>query len=141
MKNYQTPRLARDGVIKGIGYTVPDWIKRAMHVFVGLVMGICIVLALTGCATATHGTKQEIDFTLPPGQVCEVMQDGQPIGTVRQAESMLVVRRMNKPVNLVCDEFVTVYRPAINKAGYTSIMFIDFGLVDYITGALWSYEQ
>lgn len=101
---------------------------------------LCASFALTGCATVTNGTQQAIDFTPPAGQVCEVMQDGRHIGTVRQAESMLVVQRMNKPVNLVCEEFVTVYRPAINKEGYTSIMFIDFGLVDYITGALWSYE-
>lgn len=103
-------------------------------------LSLCAVV-LTGCATITNGTEQSITFDPPPDRVCAVTRVDGVLGSVQTAAPTLVVTRTKHPITLDCGDTQTVYEPKINAAGYTSIGFIDFGLVDFATGALWEYRE
>lgn len=102
---------------------------------------IVATLALSGCATITNGTKQDITFNPPTERVCAVSRVDGVLGSVQTSSPTIAVERNRHPITLDCGDSVTVYEPAINAAGYTSIGLIDFGLVDFATGALWEYKQ
>jgi len=99
------------------------------------------VLSMSGCATINNGTSQEITFNPPANQVCSVSRVDGVLGSVQQSAPTLKVKRSRNPITLDCGDSVTVYEPKINAAGYTSITLIDFGLVDFATGALWEYSE
>lgn len=102
---------------------------------------IIATLALSGCATITNGTRQDITFAVPEHQVCAVSRVDGILGSVQASSPTITVERNRHPITLDCGDSVTVYEPSINAAGYTSIGLIDFGLVDFATGALWSYGE
>lgn len=102
---------------------------------------IISALILSGCATITNGTRQDITFAPPEHQVCAVTRVDGFLGSVQADTPTLTVERNRHPITLDCGGSVTVYEPSINAAGYTSIGLIDFGLVDFATGALWSYGE
>ncbi len=102
---------------------------------------IIAALVLSGCATITNGTRQDITFAVPEHQVCAVSRVDGVLGSVQASSPTITVERNRHPITLVCGDSVTVYTPEINAAGYTSIGLIDFGLVDFATGALWEYEE
>jgi len=99
---------------------------------------IVYALALTGCATVTNGTTQAVTFH--PSGVCEVVQSGEKIATI-DATTTLEIKRKKDSITLDCGDVKKTYKASINAAGYTSITMIDFGLVDFLTGALWEYEE
>lgn len=45
MKNERTPRMARDGYLRGIGYT-PDSKPSPWGFVIGLVIGVCVGVIL-----------------------------------------------------------------------------------------------
>lgn len=102
---------------------------------------LTMALLASGCATITNGTQQTITFAPPEHQVCAVSRVDGVLGSVQASAPTITVERNRHPITLDCGGSVTVYKPSINAAGYTSIGLIDFGLVDFATGALWSYEE
>lgn len=102
---------------------------------------IIAALVLSGCATITNGTQQTITFAPPEHQVCAVTRVDGILGSVQTSAPTITVQRSRHPITLNCGDSVTVYTPEINAAGYTSIGLIDFGLVDFATGALWQYNE
>lgn len=102
---------------------------------------IIAALVLSGCATITNGTSQDITFAVPEHQVCAVSRVDGVLGSVQASSPTVTVERNRHPITLDCGDSVTVYTPEINAAGYTSIGLIDFGLVDSITGAMWEYRE
>lgn len=104
-------------------------------------LALLAAITISGCATITNGTSQEITFTPPANQVCAVSRVDGVLGSVQASTPTLTVKRSNDPITLDCGDSVTVYTPEINAAGYTSIGLIDFGLVDFATGALWEYSE
>jgi hypothetical protein len=102
---------------------------------------LAIALIASGCATITNGTRQDITFTVPEHQVCAVSRVDGVLGSVQASAPSITVERNRHPITLDCGDIVKVYEPRINAAGYTSIGLIDFGLVDFATGALWEYKQ
>ena len=102
---------------------------------------IAAALLASGCATITNGTQQDITFAVPEHQVCAVSRVDGILGSVQASAPTLTVERNRHPITLDCGDSVAVYEPSINAAGYTSIGLIDFGLVDFATGALWSYGE
>lgn len=104
-------------------------------------LAIIAALALSGCASITHGTKQEITFNPPEHQVCAVSRADGILGSVQASSPTLTVERSSDLITLDCGDSVTVYEPSINAAAYTSMMWIDFGLVDFATGAAWTYGE
>lgn len=101
---------------------------------------IIATLALSGCATITNCTRQNITFEPPAHQVCAVSRVDGILGSVQASSPTITIERNRYPITLDCGDSVTVYTPEINAAGYTSIGLIDFGLIDSITGAMWEYK-
>lgn len=102
---------------------------------------LTMALLASGCATITNGTSQDITFAMPEHQVCAVSRVDGILGSVQTSAPTITVQRSRDPITLDCGDSVTVYEPSINAAGYTSIGLIDFGLVDFATGALWQYGE
>lgn len=100
-------------------------------------LAIIAILASTGCSTLTNGTTQQLHIS---GGPCTVVQDAELVAMV-ESESHVTVQRSQKPLHVACGERVTEYKPEVTAAGWTSIGLIDFGLVDYLTGALWGYSE
>ncbi len=102
---------------------------------------IAAALLASGCATITNGTEQTLNFKPQPGQICHISRAGEAIGTVGADAPSITIRRSSESLRVDCGDVVEILEPKINPAGYTSIMWIDFGLVDFITGALWEIKQ
>jgi hypothetical protein len=102
-------------------------------------VALIALLAMTGCATITNGTEQEISFPAEEGKFCEVYRGDSLLGTFGTEPKTITVRRKREPITVDCGDTLTVLEPSITVAGYTSIMWIDFGIVDYLTGAMWEY--
>jgi hypothetical protein len=98
-----------------------------------------VVLSLSGCATITKGTEQDISFPAEQGKFCEVYRGDALLGTFGPEPKTITVSRKREPITVDCGDTLKVLEPSINAAGYTSIMWFDFGLVDYLTGAMWEY--
>ena len=99
---------------------------------------IIAALALTGCASITHGTKQDITFDPPPQQVCYITQGSTMIASIAETQTISVARS-KEPITVDCGNEKKVYASEVNAAAYTSMMWLDFGLVDFATGAAWTY--
>lgn len=98
------------------------------------------IALLTGCATITNGTTQEMHFHPPPQQVCYITQGQTMLASIAQPTT-LTVQRDNDAITMDCGNTKTLFAAHINAAGHTSILFLDFGLVDFATGALWEYSE
>jgi hypothetical protein len=101
---------------------------------------ILAALVLSGCASITHGTKQDITFEAPPQQVCYITQGSTMIASIAETQT-IKVGRSKEPITVDCGNEKKVYAAEINAAAYTSMMWIDFGLVDFATGAAWTYSE
>lgn len=101
---------------------------------------IAAVALCSGCASITNGTTQDIVFDAPVDQVCLANTAEQTLGSV-QGQQTITVERDSNPITLHCPTFTKTYTPSISAAGWTSITLIDFGLVDYATGAIWEYGE
>jgi len=101
---------------------------------------LAAAMLASGCATITNGTEQTLQFDTQPGQVCNITRSGEALGTVGADSPTITVQRSSAPLNVECEDSVQIIESSINAAGYTSIMWLDFGLVDFITGALWEYK-
>jgi len=101
---------------------------------------LAAALLASGCATITNGTEQTLNFDTQPGQVCHITRSGVALGTVGTDSQTITIQRSGDPLHVECGESVQVIEPNINAAGYTSIFWLDFGLIDFISGALWEYK-
>lgn len=113
---------------------------------------------LSGCATATVGTEQEIFFSFNPVEAqCDVKRNNEFLGRVSRTTPTLLVQKSPLPLNLECigvgrnaPKFATEIRPALSKEGVGgAVGFTPAGLAtgaisgmyDASSGALYHYPQ
>jgi hypothetical protein len=106
------------------------------------------IFALQGCASITQGTSQTLIFNIEPKEArCIVtrVDDGQ-IGLVTQAQNTLQVSKDKDDIIVNCR--ADGYKPyslriasSASGAGVAGAIFIDLGIVDLITGAMWRYPE
>lgn len=113
---------------------------------------------LSGCATVSVGTEQEIFFAFNPGEAqCDVKRNNEFLGRVSRSTPTLLVQKSPHPLNLECigvgrnaPKYATEIRPALSKEGVSgSIGFTPTGLAtgavsglyDAGSGALYHYPQ
>lgn len=96
------------------------------------------LVALSGCATITSGTTQTI--TVQTDTPCTATR-GDQTATVTPEWPRLTVGKGNDPITLVCGTKTATLDPSVSAAGWTSIVWLDFGIVDSLTGALWAYDD
>lgn len=111
---------------------------------------VTIIMAsalFTGCASITDGTSQTIIFNLEPqSAVCEVSRDGDGIiGNVTARNNTLTVSKDNDDLIVKCAApgFRNKTVRMVSKtqtAGVVGGAFIDLGITDMLTGAMWKYQ-
>lgn len=74
------------------------------------------------------------------GCPCTVVQDGEIVAT-SETDTVVTVKRGQKPLHVAHGERVTEYEPEITAAGWMDIIFIDFGVSGSLNGALWGYSE
>lgn len=106
------------------------------------------VAALTGCASITQGTGQVIAFNLEPKETnCIATRDGDgQLGTITTVNSTLSVSKDKDDIVVSCK--APGHKPrtvrltsTVSAAGIVGGVFIDLGVVDLMTGAMWKYPE
>lgn len=105
-------------------------------------------LGIAGCASITQGTSQTIIMNLEPSATrCTVTRDGEgEIGAVTTANNTLTVSKDKDDMIVKCS--APGYKPktvrmvsSTQAAGVVGGIFIDLGITDMITGAMWKYPE
>ncbi len=120
---------------------------RAMRSIPSFVPAIVVAAAaLTGCASITQGTSQTLIFTMEPQQArCTLTRDGDgELGTVSGTRNTITVSKDKDDIVIACR--ADGYEPktmrlvsSAQAAGIVGGAFLDLGITDMITGAMWKY--
>lgn len=106
------------------------------------------VLSLSGCASITQGTSQTMIFNLEPKEVtCVASRDGDgQIGSVTTSNNTLTVSKDKDDIVVACK--APGHKPktvrlvsSTQAAGVVGGIFLDLGVVDMMTGAMWKYPE
>ena len=106
---------------------------------------MCLLVALSGCATVLEGTDQSIAVNLKPSTaVCNATRHGESIGSVTAQNSVLHVSKSRHDIHLSCSapgyqDQTTKIVSSASAGGVASIFLFDFGITDYATGAMNKY--
>jgi hypothetical protein len=114
-----------------------------------LTAAFCAMTTLiTGCASITQGTNQTLIFNIEPKEArCIVTRDGDgQLGLVSQSQNTLQVSKDKDDILVSCK--ADGYKPfslkivsSASGAGVAGAVFIDLGIVDFATGAMWKYPD
>ena len=115
---------------------------------VSCLLAVFPVVLVSGCASITQGTSQTIIMNLEPRETrCVVTRDGDgEIGTVTTSNNTLTVSKDKDDLIIKCS--APNYKPktvrmvsSTQAAGVIGGAFIDLGITDMITGAMWKYAE
>lgn len=107
-----------------------------------------VVLTMFGCASITQGTSQTIIFNIEPkGTTCTASRDGDgEIGSVSTSNNTLKVSKDKDDIVVKCN--AAGYKQKVIRlvsktqtAGVVGGVFIDLGITDMVTGAMWAYPN
>jgi hypothetical protein len=112
-----------------------------------LITPALVLATLSGCASITDGTTQTVVFNLTPKEArCVVMRDGTQLGTVNGRQNTITISKGAKDVVVNChaDGYEDATHRLISKtqtSGVVGGFFLDLGITDMITGAMWKYPN
>jgi hypothetical protein len=105
-------------------------------------------LGLTGCASITQGTSQTILFNLEPKETtCVATRDGDgQLGTLTTSNNSLSVSKSKDDIVVTCrapgfKQTSVRLVSSTQAAGVVGGIFLDLGIVDMMTGAMWKYPE
>jgi hypothetical protein len=110
-------------------------------------MTIACILGMSGCASITDGTTQTLIFTLSPAETrCIVSKEGDELGSVNGRQNTVTVPKGAKDLIVKCDAagYVSKTQRLVSKtqtSGVVGGLFLDLGITDMITGAMWKYPN
>jgi len=100
---------------------------------------------LASCATIVEGTSQDIQLSATPASAaCDAYLQGKLIGSYDSRRQTMTVRKSKNNTEIRCaapgyrDKLVTIVSEA-SAWGVVGALTLDFGLIDYSTGALNKY--
>lgn len=106
------------------------------------------LLGLTGCASITKGTTQTLIFNLEPVEAkCSITRDGDgELGTITGRNNTITVGKDKDDIIVKCNAPAHASKTiriasSAEAAGIVGGLFLDLGVVDMITGAMWSYPN
>ncbi|NGZ28662.1 MAG: hypothetical protein G8345_17435 [Magnetococcales bacterium] len=109
---------------------------------------ILVAILLNGCATITQGSKQMIAFSIEPrNSVCELTRiDDGILGSVSGNNNVITVSKDKDDIVVKCSSpgYKTSTSRLVSSAtgsGVTGAIFLDLGIVDMTTGAMWAYPS
>jgi hypothetical protein len=103
---------------------------------------------MSGCASITQGTSQTMIFNLEPKEAtCVVTRDGDgEIGSLTYRNNTLTVSKDKDDIIVACK--APSHKPktvrlvsSTQAAGVVGGIFLDLGVVDMMTGAMWKYPE
>ena len=111
------------------------------------VLLLSLSLSMPGCATIVEGTNQSILVDLSPQETtCVAYRDGTQISSVSGTNQTMSVQKSRHDIILRCS--APGYQTADSKVessasgwGVVGAVTLDFGIVDYATGALNKYPN
>ena len=107
---------------------------------------IAFVSVIGGCASITQGTTQTLIFNIDPSEArCTLTRTGEgELGSVTGKQNTIEVTKDKDDIIIRCN--ASGYKPksqnlvsSVSGAGIASVVFIDLGIVDMITGAMYKY--
>lgn len=110
-----------------------------------IAVAVLAIGGLAGCASITEGTSQEIRVdTTPAVASCSGLRNGTPTGTYDPVSRIYHVDKSRNDIVFTCkapgyrDKTVSLVSEA-SGWGVAGALTLDFGLIDYSTGALNKY--
>ncbi len=114
-------------------------------------ISICTTLSIlitSGCASITQGTSQTIAFNLDPSDTkCDLSRDGEgQIGSISSKNNTLSTGKDKDDIIVKCSapghkQKVVRVKSSTQAAGVVGGIFLDLGITDMITGAMWKYPD
>jgi hypothetical protein len=95
-------------------------------------------IAATGCASITEGTTQPI--TVNSNSPCSISRNGMVYQTTPEQRTVWL-KKSKQPLTVDCGGKVQTVEAKASKAALTGALFLDFGIVDMLTGAFWKYPE
>ena len=106
------------------------------------------LILVSGCASITQGTIQTVIFNLEPKQTkCTAQRDGDgELGTITSQNNTLSISKSKNDIVVKCSAkgyaSKTLRMMSATQAnGVVGGVFLDLGIVDMATGAMWKYEN
>ncbi len=116
--------------------------------FIYSVFGIAALISTFGCASITQGTSQTIAFNLDPSDTkCDLSRDGEgQIGSISSKNNTLSTGKDKDDIIVKCSapghkQKVVRVKSSTQAAGVVGGIFLDLGITDMITGAMWKYPD
>ncbi len=103
------------------------------------------LLGLGGCATIVEGTTQELLIDVVPSSAkCNAAQRGREVARLNPDTRMMTVPKSRRDLYITCvaSGYKTKFVQVVSEAsawGVVGALTLDFGIVDYSTGALNKY--
>lgn len=106
-----------------------------------------LLLALAGCASITDGTSQVLIFKLDPKETrCTLTRESTELGSVSSGQPTISVGKSSRDIVVACkaDGYASKTMRLVSStqtAGVVGGVFLDLGITDMITGAMWKYQN
>lgn len=111
-------------------------------------MVLSFVLLATGCASITKGTSQTLVFNLDPQTTkCSLTRDGDgEIASITAKNNTATVGKDKDDILVKCNapghqQKITRMTSSADTAGVVGGAFLDLGITDMVTGAMWVYPN
>ena len=112
-----------------------------------LLLSLCLPMVV-GCASITKGTSQTLIFNLePPETNCALSRIGDgDIGSISAKNNTIVVGKDKDDITVKCNangykQKAMNIKSSTETAGVVGGVFLDLGITDMITGAMWAYPS
>ncbi len=112
------------------------------------ILGSIALASTFGCASITQGTSQTIVFNLDPSETkCDLSRDGEgQIGSISSKNNTLSTGKDKDDIIVKCNapghkQKIVRVKSSTQAAGVVGGIFLDLGITDMITGAMWKYPD
>lgn len=113
-----------------------------------LAIAVAAIPLFVGCASITKGTSQTLIFNLEPTEArCTLTRDGDgEIGSVSSRNNTVTVGKDKDDIVVKCNAPGYAQKTlrlvsSAETAGVVGGVFLDLGITDMITGAMWAYPN
>jgi hypothetical protein len=113
---------------------------------INLTISALAIIVISGCASLSQGTSQTLVVNVEPKEtICEATRDSSGvIGTVTANNPSLMVSKSKNDIVLTCKATghktkVVRLTSSTSANGVIGGAFLDLGIVDMMTGAMWKY--
>lgn len=104
-----------------------------------------VAAALAGCASITDGTTQTLIIPVQPKEArCSVVRNDVELGVITGTSGTITVSKGSRDiiVNCAAPGYLNKSSRLVSSTqteGMMSVLFLDFGITDMVTGAMWKY--